>query len=360
MRIMEAEDVYRPSINGIIDDFEGYTWNMVRKFIWSFTPPTDAQLALLGDVDQWEKEGKNPSEVIVHGKVSLKNELLYSSAKYISQSDNLTWIASRCPPEDTSKTFPWTKISPAGGYLTPFTAEKVTGGFLTLHGKPRMGKTGIGCLYGEMWLEEFTPPSEVLSNIPLLHPVPRVVASTDMPSLGTGIAHALIAGVRWLWIWDEPTLSRYGKGDAATGAAKNLDRFARIIPKLGGSLIYIEHRIEGTPTVISDFAQSHITCVRPKFVLVDLPGLRVSLRDVPKPKLIEYRTGQPGYFELEDEFNWAGFFHALRFHPEDMTLEDDDASAQGERILTFLEAEQHKPPKRGPGRPKKEESPVVS
>jgi hypothetical protein len=217
-----------------------------------------------------------------------------------------------------------------------------------------MGKTAVAADLGEMWLDAH-PGCEILTNIPLLHEVDHVQAATSGASLAEGIAHALIARRKWHWIWDEPNLSKYGKSDAATGVSHNLNRFVRIIPKLGGSLTYIEHLEEGTPSVIQAFAQYSITCVRPGFVLADLRE-RHSIRTVPLPKKIAYRTGQPGYFDLEDGFSWTGFFQALRFHPEDIRLEDGDASEQGNRILEFLEKEKHKPPKRGPGRPRKVES----
>lgn len=355
MRVIEAKNVYRPTIRDwLLGNFGSATWDQVRQFIWSFVSPEENFMgALLRDVGRWEAEGLSPDKAMV-GTDTLRDYLLVASATYCERMDNLTWIGSRVPPEDTTGTVVWSWMGP-DFYLSPFIEDKITGGFLTVHGPPRMGKTGLGCLYGELWLERF-PGTEVLTNIPLMKAVDRVRMAVDMPSLAFGVAQALIAQRRWLWVWDEPTLSKYGRGDATTNAARNVDRFARIIPKLGGSLVFIEHRVEGTPTIISDFAQSKIVCTHPGFILVDLPGKHMSIRSVPKPREIQYRTGEAGYFELEDGFDWTGFFRALRFHPEIMLMEDAPPSEQGQRILAFLEAEKHKPPKRGPGRPRKDES----
>ena len=101
--------------------------------------------------------------------------------------------------------------------------------------------------------------------------------TTGSTALLRGIADALIAKRRWWWAFDEPALSGWMKGDAATSQAKNLARFARIIPKLSGSLIYIEQTEEGVPTILQDFAQSHIICTVPGSIIAVLPGDRISV-----------------------------------------------------------------------------------
>lgn len=341
-RIIETKKAYRPTIRDwLVGNFKAATWDQCRIFVFSFYPPGPYLQDILRNFRIWEAQKKQPWQVDDANAGLLQDELLVMAAQYRADLDHLSWVGSMVPPLDETETIAWATLS-SSYLLSPFTWKGVSGGFLTIHGKPRSGKTGTGCDMGEIWLNEFHG-TEVLTNIPLEHPVDGVRVVADPFALFHGVADALKAKRRWLWAWDEPTLSGYGRGDAATSVARNLDRFARIVPKLGGSLIYIEHREEGVPTVLSDFSQSHITCTNPGMIIADLPGQRISIRNVPMPRRMKYRTGEAGYFELQDGFDWQGVFRALRFNPELMMIEDMDASTQGERIERFLTDLEAKP-----------------
>ncbi|HEV8595654.1 MAG TPA: hypothetical protein VGR51_09020, partial [Thermoplasmata archaeon] len=234
-------------------------------------------------------------------------------------------------------------------FLAPFNQKGLSGGFLTITGPPRMGKTNIGCLYGEMWREKY-PASEVLTNIPLQAAIPNVRPVESMPPFLRGIAEALLAARRWLWIFDEPALSGWMKADAPSARAKNLERFARIIPKLGGSFIYIEQRIEGVPTVIHDFAESHVLCLSPGLAIADLPARRATVSSIPRPSQVKYRTGESGYFDIAADFPFDGLFRALQFDPSTLLqIRDLPPTTQGQRILRFLE--EIDPAQKGEDRP---------
>lgn len=337
-RIIETKKTYRPTVRDwLVGNFKGATWDQCRLFVFSFYPPGPDQLAVFHDISTWERDGKNPAEVECHGG-SFQDYLLAAASKYRNDLDSLSWVGSIVPPLDETETTAWRALS-TDYFLSPFTQGKVSGGFLTITGKPRMGKTGIGCLYAEMILKEYAQ-TEVLTNIPLEKPVDHVRPASSTTALLRGVADALIADRRWWWIFDEPSLSGWMKMDAPTNRAKNLERFARIIPKLQGSLLYIEQRVEGVPTILQDFAQSHISCTNPGSVIADLPGDRISIRSVPKPHRIPYRTGEAGFFDLEEDFDWTGLFRALRYDPDLLLIEEAKAPTQGERILRFLKEEE--------------------
>ena len=338
LRILESRRNYEAA-DVWLRNFNEATWEELRTFVTSYCPPDNEMMDLFQKMRRWEAEGvARPIDVPKESTPSgfLEDELRFVSARFRSaRLDNLSFVGSTIPPLSYTEALSWRTISP-DYFLAPFRDRKVSGGFLTVTGPPRSGKTGIACKIDEYWLDAF-PGTEVLTNVPLERPVDGVRPVTNERLLFAGIADALIEGRRWNWTFDEPTLSKYGRGDAATSKAKNIDRFARVIPKYGGSFIYIEQREKGVPTVIEDFAQSRIWCSQPGQVMADLPWKKMPIRSVPKPKRIRYRTGQAGYFEIDPAFDWDGLFRALRFDPILDIVEVDDTKLTGQRILKFLQ-----------------------
>lgn len=337
-RIIESRKNYEGA-DQWLRNFKEATWDEVRTFVRFYLPPGDEMLQLFAQIREWEAEGKKPVEVVAPSGVKLEDDLSVGMAQFRGSLDYLSLVGSTIRPLGYTETLSWGILS-RNYFLAPFTEKGKSGGFLTITGLPRMGKSGIFCLYAEMWMDEWLE-SEVLTNVPLerstVENVPRVRPITEPIGLLRGIAGALKAKRRWLWGYDEPSLSGYYRPDAPTGRAKNLDRFARIIPKLGGSFVYIEQREEGVPTTISDFAEHHIYCTNPGAVFVDLPGKRGPVIHVPKPKRMAYRTGEAGYFDIPKDFPWDDLFRALRFDPLSNTIEEADAMTQGDRIGRFLD-----------------------
>ncbi len=334
-RILESRKNYE-SADEWLRNFPEATWDEVRTFITFYcAPDEDMMTALLKDTRTWEARKLKPSEVNDAPAGSLEDELRVSMAKFRGSLDYLSLVGSTVRPTGYTESLLWNDLNPEI-FLRPFTEDKVSGGFLTVTGRPRMGKTGVACDVAEFWLDKW-PGTEVLSNVPLEDaPPPGVRPISTVPGLMRGISEALVAERRWLWVFDEPALSGWLKADAPTAKAKNLERFARIVPKLSGSFIYIEQRVEGVPTVIQDFSQSHIFCTSPGSVFISLPRKRMPLRHVPKPKKIKYRTGEAGMFDIAKDFPWDKFFKALRYDPEALTIEAAELPTQGERIATFL------------------------
>jgi hypothetical protein len=323
----EAADVW-------LRNFKMATWDEVRTFIRSYLPPGDEMLALLQDARHWEGKGMEPWQVTETHSGHLEDDLSLGMANFRSTLDSLSLVGSTIRPTGYTESLSWNILSP-DFFLEPFTEGHTSGGFLTITGRPRMGKSGIACLYAQMWLQKF-PGTEMLTNIPLEKSVEGVRPVTDVFALLQAVGDALIAKRRWAWTYDEPSLSGWMRSDAQSGRSKNLERFARIIPKLGGSFLYIEQRLEGVPTTISDFSQSHIHCTNPGSVFADLPGKRGPINHVPRPRLITYRTGEAGFFEIPADFPWNDLFMALKFDPKTNTMESTDQGSQGERIQKFL------------------------
>lgn len=340
-RIIESRKNYE-SADQWLRNFKEATWDEARTYVRFYCPPDEDMLIAFAQFREWEARGLRPHEVITDEGIPLEDWLSYGMAKFRGSLDYLSLVGSTIRPLGYTESLTWGILS--GDYfLAPFFENGTSGGFLTITGRPRMGKSGIACLYAEMWLERW-PETEVLTNVPLEKNVAGVQAISHILHLLRRIAEALKAERRWLWEYDEPSLSRWMKTDAPSGRAKDLERFARIIPKLGGSFVYIEQREEGVPSTIADFAQSHIYCTNPGSVFADLPKKRGPITHVPKPRKVRYRTGEAGYFEVPADFPWDKLFRALRFDPFMNTIEAVDAPTQGDRIERFLnELEATKP-----------------
>lgn len=324
LRILTAENRFREGLRWL-SDFERVDWNEVRDFVSSYVlpgpePDYPEYRAFMLIAKEGERIHKKPFEY-----PDLADQLRFEMSRKFSALDSLSVLGAIVTPNDQGNAMPWSMLSP-NYFLLPFENE---GGFLTITGKPRTGKTCIACLIAEYWGTKY-PGAEVLTNIPLKHECPGIRQVSTMTELLYGIADALEMERRWLWEFDEAGLA-WLKTDAIKTGPRGLDKFSRIVPKLGGSLIVIEQRIEGISTTISDFTMSHIYCERPGFALADLPSHKTAIRAIPKPKVFLYRPGETGYFEVD--INMDKFLEAFKF------VADAGAKTQAERIRDFLKEE---------------------
>lgn len=307
-----------------LSDWDRAMWSEVRDFVTSFVLPGDEFRILLNTAKMEERAGRQPRDV-----ADLADSLRLELARKWCSLDALSIVGASVPPGDEGDSFPWTMLAPSY-FLAPFQPD---GGYLTITGVPRTGKTGIACLYGEMW-SDANPGCELLTNIPLDGKIPfkagvpnPIRSVSAMSNLMEGVADALEAERRWLWELDEGGLV-WLKAQANRTSSVGLEKFARIVPKLGGSLLYIEQRIEGVPSTLQDFAQSHVYCERPGFAQMDLPARRTSLRAIPKPKRFRYKTGETGFFEVDVDVE--KMIARLRLD------EDTKHKTQAERIRGYL------------------------
>ncbi len=264
-------------------DFEGATWPEVRIFLSSFCPPGVEFEAFLIRLNGWEKTGKRPSQIVEDGRF-LADELRLAMAQFRRGLDPLSLVGSIISPTDHGDSLPFSVINDSA-WLDPFFIAGGSGGFLTITGPPRMGKTGIACLIMEAWLRA-NPRSLVLTNVIMAHRIDRVVEIPGVRALSEAVYRCVKEGRRWLWVFDDAGLE-WIKQRAMSGTSIDLEQFARIVPKHGGSFVYIDQREGGIPTTISEFADSRIRSFRPGFAQVRLPRLVGFVRDIPR-SLIPY------------------------------------------------------------------------
>lgn len=273
-RIIQAEQRYRSALRWL-ELFESATWPEVRVFLSSFCPPGEIFEVLLSRCRTWEEKAIPPWKVKEDGK-RLDDELRLAMAEFRKGFDSLSLIGSVISPLDEGDTLPFRMVEPV--LLDPFAGS---GGFLTITGPPRKGKTGFACLVMEAWLRA-DPRAWVLTNVIMSHAMDRVHETSGVTALRQRVVQAVKERRKWLWVFDDAGL-KWLKQRAMSGTNIELEQFARIVPKHGGSFIYIDQREGGIPTTIGEFADSRIRCLRPGFALARLPDFSGAVRDIPKP-----------------------------------------------------------------------------
>lgn len=305
----------------------GVTWSELRDFVSSYVWPRDlpdtqieynAYMAFLHRADEMEKAGLQPWD-----DPQMENMLRHAKSIKDSLADGLSQVGVVVPPGG-GKTIPWAMLSSAF-FLSPLEENgPESGGFLTITGPPRKGKTGQACLLLEHWHKEH-PEAMVFANIRSQSP-PKWVRYVDrMSDLLRGIADAMESDVRFVWVFDDAGLY-WIKSRPTETRAIGLERLARVVPKWKGSFVYIEQRIEGVPSTIQDFSTSHILVDQIGFGLYDYPTHRVVVRSIPKSKEFLYETGAGAYFSMDidmDKF-WA-------------TMPERGGKSQAQRMRAFLD-----------------------
>ncbi len=284
-RIIQAEQRFRSAYRWLAD-FDGATWPEVRVFLSSFCPPGPEFEAFLLKFHEWESKGLRPASVREDGRW-LEDELRIAMASFRRGLDPLSLVGSIISPTDHGDSLPFDVINDRA-FLDPFAGS---GGFLTITGPPRMGKTGIACLLMEAWLR-YNPRAVVLTNVLMAHRVDRVHEIPGVKALSENVNRCVMTGTKWLWVFDDAGLE-WIKQRAMSGTSIDLEQFARIVPKHGGSFIYIDQREGGIPTTIAEFAESRIRSFRPGFAQVRLPRLNGFIRDIPRsttPYISEARS----------------------------------------------------------------------
>lgn len=272
-RIIQAEQRFRSALRWL-ETFESATWPEVRVFLSSYCPPGETFELLMSKCRTWEEKGTPPWKVR-DGPRRLDDELRLAMAEFRKGFDSLSLIGSVISPLDEGDTIPFRMVEPV--LLDPFAGS---GGFLTITGPPRKGKTGFACLVMEAWLRA-DPKSIVLSNVIMSHAVDRVFETPGVKALQERVIRAVKERRKWLWVFDDAGL-KWLKQRAMSGTNIDLEQFARIVPKHGGSFVYIDQREGGIPTTIGEFSDARVRCLRPGFVIARLPEFNGAIRDVPK------------------------------------------------------------------------------
>lgn len=291
-RIIQAEHRFRSALRWL-SDFDRATWVEVRMFLSSYCIPSPEFDNFLVRIRSWEREGKHPKDIRDSDGRTLEDELRLAMAEFRRGLDPLSLIGSVISPYEKGDALSYRVISD-GAWLEPFAGD---GGFLTITGAPRKGKTGIACLLMESWLRK-DPQAIVVTNIILTRPIDRVIETPGVKTLRAAVTKAIKEGRKWLWVFDDAGLE-WLKQRAMAGTSIDLEQFARIVPKHGGSLIYIDQREGGIPTTIQEFAEFRIRAFQPGFAQVRLPDLDGFIKDIPRP-LTPYVSGARSAFLVDE------------------------------------------------------------
>jgi hypothetical protein len=292
-RIIQAEQRFRSALRWL-SDFESATWPEVYVFLNSYCPPGAMFEAILANVRLWKTKGTKPCEATSDGR-ALEDELRVAMSEFRKGFDTLSLIGSVISPLDEGDTFPY-RILHDSVWLEPFAGS---GGFLTITGPPRRGKTGIACLVMETFLRS-DPDSIVLSNVIMESEAERVIEVPGVKALKREVIKAVKEHRKWLWVFDDAGLEWLKQRPMASSAI-SLERFARIVPKHRGSFVYIDQREGGIPTTISEFSDSRVRCLRPSLVFVRLPSFTGTIREVPLPESIEYVSEARSAFVMDGD-----------------------------------------------------------
>ena len=323
---------------------------IVREWITSYGMPDGSMAGLLKILRDAETKKTPPREIPVDDDgLAFLDRLMISKRQAWANMDDLSEGGSKTAPTGHgggSLSFRTVAGRPGEMFLDALETTKESGGYLGIHGGPRMGKTGMALSIGRFAVNAY-PGTEFVTNAPVPDGRAKgIVYVETIMDLFRRIADAREVGRRWWWGLEEASLGGLVRSRGSSGFVIDFQRFVRIVPKLGGSLIVDEHREEDVPSVLAAFIQSRVTCVRPGFILVNLPGYRGAIHGVPKPD-VEYESGQPAPFQIPEEWDWDGLFHALRYDPSSLRLEEDSGPILARRIRAFLDEMEAEPaPKR--------------
>jgi len=174
------------------------------------------------------------------------------------------------------------------------------GNFGRISGKPRKGKTNIGCVQIERWMSQ---NHVAISNIR-----PKKDSETPPRYFYHGTASGMFGTVSklnekelWHFTLDEGGLM-YGRPDQSTRRVKDLDKLVRVIGKLHGNMTLIEQRPESVPQIFIDFSTNIYYAHEPGDVSIELKGpyreFSERLKNFPATSL-PFNTYDIGFFDVD-------------------------------------------------------------
>ena len=171
------------------------------------------------------------------------------------------------------------------------------GEFGYINGLPGAGKTNFACVIIQQWLQSGC----VISNIRMKSPTPNYYFIHKFTALLKAIVEIRKENRNWLLVLDETGLY-WLKAQAQRGTNIGLDKFLRILRKLGGCLIAIEQREEGISSTLQAFSTQHFLCIKPPgLVNIDLKGPvhkhNTWIKEFPQTSL-PFDTNDPAYLDL--------------------------------------------------------------
>jgi len=282
--------------------FETWSWQDYDEFITTAVWEENKARYFYGMARKAREKGLASPARILNLDVELRLALS-TSFHVVDHASGLTGLGSMVfDVEDGHRS--WKLYNP--NLLTANYQKR--GQFGYINGIPGSGKTNTACVISEYYVRR--PNRVAIGNIKMKTPDSRFVFAPDGKTLLRTIAN-LPYTTEWLFTLDEGGLN-YGKPDQSTSRVKDLDKFARVIRKLGGSFNLVEQRPESVPNIITEFARNVFYCERRGVVYIDLRGpyrrFRDTVRGFPKTTL-PFDTDDIAMFELK--INVERMFDAL-------------------------------------------------
>lgn len=244
----------------MMDRFDQLTWEEVMDIITVGVWDPGKRTQYIFEVRLAQENGASRPSEIPNLESHLRTEV--ADSFHMADKAGITGIGSMVFRRE-EKLPPWGIYNP-----TILTANYDEGGFGVISGPPRKGKTNLGCVIIEEWVKRKkrvafsnilrTAKGSLYTYTPSIRDLFQAIAETE-------------EGIRWLLVLDEGTFV-YSRPDQITKRVKELDKLMRIVGKMYGNMILIEHLTKAVPAVLQEFATSYYYCHKPGIVTITLKG----------------------------------------------------------------------------------------
>ena len=332
MKRAAAEDAaykFRKLMDSVLD---------VKKCKWiiqHFFVHEDKIAAVLRALHKIEANGGNLDMKMADGRTFREWFEEISYMEYVSKftyfADPTSMVLEMGSREVEDKSYSWQMYNP-NLFIANF---RNRGTFGVIDGSPRQGKTDFGCLLIEEMLKE---GMQIKTNIKIEGSPPGIFQFTKITDfLRNVVQHHDYYDPDDIWvvIIDEFAQLSHKKRAMSTRVI-HFEHLARIIGKLGGSLIMIVHDFEkDVPTLLQRWTTQKYRKMSKKLVLIELQGDRIKFFDyvsnIPPTNLKFITTDMAAVqFDVDMEKLWNALAEAREY------------DEQKEIILNFIKKEKNK------------------
>ncbi len=255
--ILTAEERMTEALD-LIHDLDGWSWQNLEDFITVGVREPQDQRALFTMIS--DARNPIPGEIPAHKPAEVRNidaELRMAVTHSFNAVDHLGLSALGSMVFRPSTTIrSWNIYNP-----TILIANFEEGNFGRISGVPGSGKTNVGCHMILQWVQSNNNHIAFTNIKPKgaqQYVNPHIIYVRDAKEFFLGISR-LLPDERWIMFLDEGGLI-YGRPDAATRRAKDLDKLMRIVRHLHGSFVIIEQRQESVPLILQEFSTTNLYC----------------------------------------------------------------------------------------------------
>jgi len=312
MKKAAAEDAaykFRKLMDGVLD---------VKKCKWiiqHFFVHEDKIAAVLRALHRIEQNGGNLDIKMADGRTFREwfEEIAYMEyvSKFTFFADPTSMVLEMGSRDVEDKAYSWQMYNP-NLFIANF---RDRGTFGVIDGSPRQRKTSFACLLMEEMIKE---GMTIKTNIKIERAPPQIFQFTKISDfLKNVVQHHDYYDPNDIWVVIIDEFAQLShKKRAMTNRVINFEHLARIIGKLGGSLIMIVHSFEkDVPTLLQSWTTQKYRKMNKKLVLIELQGERVRFFDyvsnVPDTKLKFITTDMAAVqFDIDMEKLWNAIAEA--------------------------------------------------